>query len=81
MLKFFILLTLTIITFIHIVPAYCAPAARSLTLQVSATIPEHVMAIGALGVAPLPNMAFQLIQTETVIRNNKPINLTSIVVP
>jgi len=52
-----------------------------MTLIVSATLPPHVMDNGNPGLTPLSNNAVQLVQTQTVIRNNKSIVLTSIVVP
>jgi hypothetical protein len=75
MLKFFILLALTTVIFIQTVPAY------SMSLVVSATLPEHAMANNNLSVTPFSNNPYQLVQTQIVIRNNKTISLTSIVVP
>ena len=80
MLKCLVLLTLTIITFMQTLPAYCG-VSRTETFQISVTIPPHVMANDALNVIPVSNNAFQLVQTQIVIRNNKTISLTSIVVP
>jgi len=61
-------LTLTIIAFMQTEPAFSG--SRTLTLEVSATIPEHVMENNN-----------QSAQTQTIIRNHKTIILTSIVVP
>ena len=80
MLKFFILLALTTVIFIQTVPAYCG-VSRTMTFQLSVTIPPHVIANKALGLTAFSNNPNQLIQTQAVIRNNKSISLTSIVVP
>ena len=76
--KYPILIALTILTFIQAVPAYCG-VSRTMTFQLSVTIPEHVMSY-KLGMTPFSNNVYQLVQTQTVIRNNKTIQLTSIVV-
>ena len=78
MLKFFILLALTTVIFIQTVPAYCG---TSVSLIVSATLPEHVIANNNLSITPFSNNSNQLVQTQIVIKNNKSISLTSIVVP
>ncbi len=70
MFKFLTLLFLTTVIFMQTVPAYCG--GRTTSLEVSATLPEHVME---------NNNQLTQTQTQTVIRNNKIINLTSIVVP
>jgi hypothetical protein len=62
------------------VPAYCG-VSRTFILQISATIPEHVMTNNNLSITPFSNNTYQLIKTQTVIRDNKSISLTSIVVP
>jgi hypothetical protein len=80
MLKLFILLTLTTVTFLQTIPAYCG-VTRTGSFQISVIIPEHVMSYSGLATAPFSNNINQLIQTETVVRNNKSITLTSIVVP
>jgi hypothetical protein len=79
MLQLLILLALTTVIFMQTVPAYCG-VPRTITLKISATVPEHVMTNNNPGVTPFSNNAFQLVQTQTAIRNNKSINLTSIVV-
>lgn len=79
MLKCLILLVLIVVFFTQTPPAYCG--SRSISLIVSATLPEHVMDIGTPGIAPFLNNPNQLVQTEMVVRNNKSIRLTSIVVP
>ena len=53
MLKLFILLALTTVIFLQTVPAYCQ--GRTLSLIVSATLPEHVMDNGNLNVTPFSN--------------------------
>jgi len=78
MLKFLILLALTTVIFIQTVPAYCG---GSRSLLVSATLPEHVMTNNNLERTSFSNNPYQLAQTQIVIRNNKTITLTSIVVP
>ncbi len=80
MLKFLILLTLTTVIFIQTVPAYCG-VSRTVTFQLSVTIPEHVIVNNNLNLSQFSNNPFQLVQTQTVIRNNRSISLTSIVVP
>ncbi len=80
MLRPFILLALTIVIFIQTVPAYCG-ASKTTTFQLSVTIPEHVILNNNLEGTPFSNNLYQLVQTQTVIRNNKTISLTSIVVP
>jgi hypothetical protein len=51
-----------------------------MSFQLSVTMPEHVI-VNNTSVSPFSNNAYQLVQTQTVIRNNKTISLTSIVVP
>lgn len=80
MLKFFILFAIATVFFLQIIPAYCQ-SGRTLTLLVSATLPEHVMMTNALEPNAFSNNPLQLVQTQTVIRNNKSIRLVSIVVP
>jgi len=70
-----ILLTLATALIFQTVPAYC----NSITLEVSATLPEHAMSAN-LGGMPSSN-AIQMAQTETVTRNHQNVALTSIVVP
>ncbi len=69
MLKCLCLFALLIFLFLHTVPAFCG-VSKTMTFQVTATLPEHVMS----------NNANLLAQTQTVIRNNKTTRLTSIVV-
>jgi hypothetical protein len=80
MLKLFILLALTIVICIQAIPAYCG-VSRTTTFQLSVTIPDHVISNMNLGVTPFSNNPYQLVQTQTVTRNNKSISLISIVVP
>ncbi len=80
MLKFLILLVLTIVIFMQTIPGLLR-GSRTITLTVSATIPEHVMVNNNPGSTSFSNNPNQLVQTQTVIRNNKSISLTSIVVP
>ena len=78
MLKLFILLALTIATFIQAAPAYCG-VSRTTVFRLSVTIPEHV--IFNTNPQNASHNPYQLTQTQTVMRNNKSISLTSIVVP
>ena len=77
MLKLFILPALTIVIFLQTVPAYCTTA----TFQISVIMPEHVMLNNDPGRTLFSNSPYQLVQTQTVIRNNQSIRLTSIVAP
>ena len=79
MLKLFILAALTIFICLQTVPAYCG-ASRTMAFQVSVTIPEHVMFNNDICYS-IFKQSYQLVQTQTVIRNNRAISLTSIVVP
>jgi len=72
-----ILPALIAIIFLQTVPAFCA----SMSLEVSVTIPEHVISQGPLSSNLLSSNSIQLVQTQTVVRNNQTISLTSIVVP
>jgi hypothetical protein len=81
MLKLLILAALTIVILIQTVPAYCAVGLRTISMQVSATLPEHVMAYDNLTVTRFSSSPYQLVQTDTVIRNNQSFRITSIVVP
>ena len=74
--RILLLLALTTFVFLQSVPAYCT----TMSFQVSVTMPEHVMASNTLGQAISLNSTYQLVQTQTVIRDNERINLTSIVV-
>jgi hypothetical protein len=81
MLKLFILLALGTIVFLQTAPAYCG-VSKTATFQLSVTIPEHIIFNSNLAAAtPFSNNPYQLIQTQIVMRNNRNINLTSIVVP
>jgi hypothetical protein len=80
MIKCLILFALTIVISLPAITAYCG-GSGSMTLVVSATLPEHVMDNDISGAAPLSNNLVQLVQTQTVIRNNQSIRLVSIVVP
>ncbi len=88
MLKFFILLALTTVIFIQTVPAYCG-GSKTMTFQISVTVPPHVIETSSFPTtgqnrsngALFSNNTNQLVQTQIVIRNNKSISLTSIVVP
>lgn len=78
--KSFILLTLTSLIFLQSIPAYCAEGSRTISFQVSAYLPEHAMITNNPNALQFSSNAFQLVQTQTVIRDNERINLTSIVV-
>ena len=78
MLKLLSLFAVVTAIFMQTVPAFCE-VSRSTTFHLSVTIPEHVILNNLR--APLSNNTVQLVQTQTVIRNNKSISLTSIVVP
>jgi hypothetical protein len=71
---------LIILIYMQAAPAYCG-VSRTMTFNLSVTIPEHVIFNSGLRATPFSNNTYQLVQTETVIRNNKSIRLTSIVVP
>ena len=75
-LKFF---AIVIFIIIQEEPGYCQ-ITKTTTFHISVTIPEHVLSPG-LGIAPDTNHSNQLIQTQTVMRNNKAVSLTTIVVP
>ena len=75
-----ILIALTTVIFIQTMPAYCG-VSRTMSFRLSVTIPEHVIFNNNPGVTPFSNNTYQIVQTQTVIRNNKSISLTSIVVP
>ena len=77
MFKFFILLALTTIVCLQSFPAYC----ETLTLQISVTIPAHAILSNDSQVSAFANNAQQLVQTQTVIRNNQSVQINSIVVP
>ncbi|MDE1920418.1 MAG: hypothetical protein KGJ09_02190 [Candidatus Omnitrophica bacterium] len=78
MLKLLPLLVLTALIVFQTVPAYCA-VSRTVTFQLSVTIPPHVM-LNPSGSA-FPNNPYQITQTQTLIRNNQTIRMTTIVVP
>ncbi len=77
MLKFFILLAVAMVFFLHAVPAYCG-ASRTMIFHLTATLPPHIM-FNALSL--LSNNANQIVQTQIVLRNNKSVRLRTIVVP
>jgi len=76
MFKPFPLFVVAIFMFLLTVPAYCS----TMSFYVSATIPEHIVMNKNLGGVGLSNNYNQLVQTDTVIRNNQAISVTSIVV-
>lgn len=78
--KLLYLIALIIFLILQEEPAFCG-ATRTMSFQISVTIPEHVMLNNDLNAAPPASTPFQLVQTQTVIRNNRTISLTSIVVP
>ncbi|MDE2222764.1 MAG: hypothetical protein KGK03_06810 [Candidatus Omnitrophica bacterium] len=78
MFKLLPLLALSILIFVQTVPAYCA-VSRTVTFQVSVTIPPHVMLNPSGGT--FGNNPYQMVQTQTLIRNNQTIRMTTIVVP
>jgi len=78
--KLFTPLALTTFIFLQAVPAFSAGASRSMTFELSVTVPQHVMSSNALSGTAFSSNSFQLVQTETVVRDNQRINLTSIVV-
>jgi len=75
MYKFLIVLTLTAVAVLQTLPAYCA-GSRTEILQVSATLPPHAM----LGNSPFSRNLDQSAQTEMMVRDNKMMQVTSIVV-
>jgi hypothetical protein len=78
--KLLILLAIVIFLLIQSEPAFCG-ASRTTSFQISVTIPEHVIVNNNPVAASFSNNPYQLVQTQTVIRNNKTISLTSVVVP
>jgi len=78
--RFLKLLAVVIFIIIQTEPAF-SQISKTTVFQMSVTIPEHVIYNNGLMAAPAANHLDQLIQTQTVIRNNKTIRLTSIVVP
>ncbi len=79
MIKHSILLAVTFLAVFSAVPGY--GATRSLSLIVSATLPEHVMDPGSTLLAPAADKAIQMVQTQTMTRNHRSVVVTSIVVP
>ncbi len=79
--KLFILLALAIVIFIQTAPVYCSGISRTMIFHLSVTIPEHVIFNNDLVSTPFSKNPYQLVQTQTITRNNKNIQLTSIVVP
>ena len=78
--KLLFLLALIIFLIIQSEPAFCG-ASKTESFELSVTIPPHVISNNNPGVALFAHNPYQLVQTQTVIRNNKAISLTSIVVP
>ena len=72
-----------IITFIFTILtiAFCFPAfaARSVSITVSVTMPEHVM-MAPVGTSFTNNVKLN-VQTDNLVRNNQSLMITSIVVP
>jgi hypothetical protein len=77
--KLFTLIAVVTVIFLQAGHAYCG-VSKTMTFRLSVTIPPHVIYDTSNG-TPISNYPFQLIQTQTVMRNNKSIQLTSIVVP
>ena len=80
MLKLLSLFALIIIIFMQALPAYCG-VTRTMVFHLSVTIPEHVISNNGLKTTSFSINPYQLVQTQTVLRNNKSISLISIVVP
>jgi hypothetical protein len=80
MLKLLVPLALTIVIFTQTVPVF-GGVSSTMTIQLAVTIPQHVILNSNLVSTPFSNNAFQLVQTQSVIRNLKTISLTSVVVP
>jgi len=78
MIKIYILFALAIIILMQIQPAYCG-VSKTMVFQLSVIIPQHVLLNANLNVTPFAGN--QIVQTETVMRNNRSITLTTIVVP
>jgi len=79
MFRILILLAFTTVIFMQAIPAYCG-ASRTESFELSVTIPEHVFYSNAAQVNPFMMNTHQVVQTQTVVRNNQTITLTSIVV-
>ena len=78
--KLLYLLAIAIFIIIQTEPAYCG-VSKSESFEISVTIPEHVISNNNSQANPFLNNTHQLVQTQTVIRDNKSITLTSVVVP
>jgi hypothetical protein len=78
--RFLKLFAVAIFIIIQTEPGFCQ-ISKTTVFNISVTIPEHVISNNDLAISPVSNHLNQLIQTQTVIRNNKTISLTSIVVP
>ena len=74
--KYLLPLSLSIVILMQALPAYSA----SMSFQVSVIMPEHVMANADPSSSLFSNSSNQLVQTQTIIRNNQMIKLTTIVV-
>ena len=74
------LLFLMIALMIQTVPSYCA-VTNTTIFHLSVTIPEHVIYNSRIKEALFSRNPYQMAQTQTVVRNHKPVSLTSIVVP
>jgi len=77
--RFLKLLAIVIFIIIQTEPAFSS-VSKTTTFFMSVTIPEHVMTNNT-AISLSSHHQNQLIQTQTVIRNNQRINLTSILVP
>jgi len=76
--KLLILFFFSLFLILQTLPAYCVT--RTMSFHISVTIPEHVMVPSNMSAVSVPQNQ-QLVQTQLVMRNNKPVQLTSIVVP
>lgn len=76
--KLLFTLALALIITIQAFPAFAATT-RTTTFHLSVTIPEHVMMPS--GNDPVGGAAYQLVQKQILIRNNRAVSMTSIVVP
>ncbi|MBF0511703.1 MAG: hypothetical protein HQL13_05160 [Candidatus Omnitrophica bacterium] len=79
MIKFLIIFLFTIVFFLPAIPGFCGES-RTVTFQLSLTIPPHVMWSPA-GDLQGTSRSNQIVQTDTMIRNNRMVEMTSVLVP
>jgi len=78
--KLYFLVLIIIFLVLQEEPSFCG-VTRTASFQIAVTIPEHVMSSNGAGLALPASTPFQFVQTQMVLRGNKLVQLTSIVVP